>query len=315
MLLAAPALCAAQQPSRMARIGVLVPSTMAAYAPRMENLRASLRDLGQIEGRHYVFEYRVAEGKTEKLPALAAELVGLGVDVIVTAGTPATRALKQATATIPIVMAANGDAIATGLIASLARPGGNITGTTYFAPELHVKRLELLTQVVPQLRRVGVLVNPENLQIVNATLPALRSAADLMKIELVAAEARNPTEFEGAFSAMVNARAEAVAIADDPMFIFNFRALADLATAKRLPSNGAKEYAEVGGLIGYGANLIEIWRQAGSFVDRILKGARPADLPVEQATKFELVLNLKTAKAIGAKVPQSLLVRADSVIE
>lgn len=299
----------------MARIGVLIPSTMTHYAPRIENLRAGLRDVGRIEGRHYVFEFRVAEGKTERLPALAAELVGLGVDVLVTAGTPSTRALKQATATIPIVMAANGDAIETGLIASLARPGGNITGTTYFAPELHIKRLELIKQVLPQLGRLGVLVNPDNLQTMNATLPALRRAADIMKIELVAAEAKHPGKFEGAFSALVKARTEAVAIADDPVFIANFQALAELATAKRLPSNGAKEYAEAGGLIGYGANLIEIWRQAGSYIDRILKGARPADLPVEQATKFELVLNLKTAKAIGVQLPQSLLVRADNVIQ
>ena len=310
--LAAPALCAAQPSPKIARIGILMAATGGA---RLENLRAGLRELGLIEGRHYVFELREAGGISERLPALAAELVSLGVDVMVTAGTPSTRALKQATTTIPIIMAANGDAIATGMVTSLARPGGNITGLTYFAPELHVKRLELLAQVVPQLRRVGVLVNPGNLQTIDATLPALRSAAEVMKIELMVAEARNPGEFERAFSAMTMARVEAIAIADDPMFIGNFRTLAEMAAARRLPSNGAKEYAELGGLVGYGADLIGMWRQAGSYVSRILKGAKPADLPVEQATKFELVLNLKTAQAIGIKIPSSMRVRADSVIE
>ena len=313
--LAAPLASFSQKPEKIARIGVLIPASTPSYASRVEALRAGLRDLGHIEGRHFVFEFRESEGKYDRLPALAAELVGLKVDVIVTGGTPGTRAIKQATATIPIVMAVSGDAVATGLIASLARPGGNITGTTYFDPELHVKRLELLKEVIPRVRRVGALMNPENLQTVGSTLPTLRRAAELMKLDLPLFEARSPSEFESAFSAMVKKRTEAVEIADDPMFLGNLQAIADFAVANRLPSTGAKEFAEAGGLIGYGANFVELWRRAAYFVDRILKGAKPGDLPVEQATRFELVINLKTAKVLGIKIPQSVLVRADRVIE
>jgi len=211
-------------------------------------------------------------------------------------------------------MAVSGDAVATGLIDSLARPGGNITGTTYFDPELHAKRLELLKATVPRATRIGTLINPDNPQTMASTLPALRRAAESMKVELFLFEARSPSEFEGAISAMTKERVEAVEIADDPMFLGNLRAIADIVASRRLPSTGAKEFAEAGGLLGYGVNFAETFRRAAYFVDKLLKGAKPNDLPVEQATKFELVINLKTAQTLGLTIPQSLLLRADDVI-
>ena len=304
----------AQPATKVARIGFLIPASASSYASRVEALRAGLRDLGYVEGRNLLIEFRVADGKYDRLVDLATELVRLEVEVIVTGGTPGTRAAKQATATIPIVMAVSGDAVATGLIASLARPGGNITGTTYFDPELHAKRLELLKATVPRATRIGALINPDNPQTMASTLPALRRAAESMKVELFLFEARSPSEFEGAISAMTKERVEAVEIADDPMFLGNLRAIADIVASRRLPSTGAKEFAEAGGLLGYGVNFAETFRRAAYFVDKLLKGAKPNDLPVEQATKFELVINLKTAQTLGLTIPQSLLLRADEVI-
>ena len=304
----------AQPATKVARIGFLIPASASSYASRVEALRAGLRDLGYVEGRNLLIEFRVADGKYDRLVDLAAELVRLEVEIIVTGGTPGTRAAKQATATIPIVMAVSGDAVATGLIASLARPGGNITGTTYFDPELHAKRLELLKATVPRATRIGTLINPDNPQTMASTLPALRRAAESMKVELFLFEARSPSEFEGAISAMTKERVEAVEIADDPMFLGNLRAIADIVASRRLPSTGAKEFAEAGGLLGYGVNFAETFRRAAYFVDKLLKGAKPNDLPVEQATKFELVINLKTAQTLGLTIPQSLLLRADDVI-
>jgi len=304
----------AQPATKVARIGFLIPASASSYASRVEALRAGLRDLGYVEGRNLLIEFRVADGKYDRLVDLATELVRLEVEVIVTGGTPGTRAAKQATATIPIVMAVSGDAVATGLIASLARPGGNITGTTYFDPELHAKRLELLKATVPRATRIGTLINPDNPQTMASTLPALRRAAESMKVELFLFEARSPSEFEGAISAMTKERVEAVEIADDPMFLGNLRAIADIVASRRLPSTGAKEFAEAGGLLGYGVNFAETFRRAAYFVDKLLKGAKPNDLPVEQATKFELVINLKTAQTLGLTIPQSLLLRADDVI-
>ena len=304
----------AQPATKVARIGFLIPASASSYASRVEALRAGLRDLGYVEGRNLLIEFRVADGKYDRLVDLATELVRLEVEVIVTGGTPGTRAAKQATATIPIVMAVSGDAVATGLIASLARPGGNITGTTYFDPELHAKRLELLKATVPRATRIGTLINPDNPQTMASTLPALRRAAESMKVELFLFEARSPSEFEGAILAMTKERVEAVEIADDPMFLGNLRAIADIVASRRLPSTGAKEFAEAGGLLGYGVNFAETFRRAAYFVDKLLKGAKPNDLPVEQATKFELVINLKTAQTLGLTIPQSLLLRADDVI-
>lgn len=314
--LAAPFMSLAQQqPAKPARIGFLIPASASSYASRVEALRAGLRDLGYVEGRNLAIEFRSADGKYDRLPGLAVELVRLKVDVIVTGGTPGTRAAKQATAEIPIVMAVSGDAVATGLIASLARPGGNITGTTYFDPELHAKRLELLKEAIPRITRVGALVNPDNPQAMGTTLQRLRLAAESLKLDLPFFEARSSNEFEGAFFAMAKKRVDAAAIVDDPMFLGNLPAIANLAANTRLPSTGAKEFAEAGGLIGYGVDFAGTFRRAAYFVDKILRGAKPGDLPVEQATKFELVINGKTAKALGVTIPQQQLLRVDRVIE
>jgi putative ABC transport system substrate-binding protein len=306
---------AQQRPVNVHRIGFLGATSIAAYKSRVDAVRAGLRDLGYVEGKNLVMEFRWADGMYDRLPNLAAELVRLKVDVIVTGGTPGTRAAKQATTTIPIVMAVSGDAVATGLIASLARPGGNITGTTYLEPELAAKRLELLKEAVPRVTRVGVLINPDNPQTMGTTLQYIRPAAESLKLKLSIFEARSPNEFEHIFSAMVESRVDAVAVMDDGMFIANQRAIADIAANKRLPLTGAKELAETGGLIGYGVDFVQTYYRAAYFVDRILKGTKPGDLPVERSAKFELVINLKTAKALGLTIPQSLLQRADGLIQ
>jgi putative ABC transport system substrate-binding protein len=306
---------AQQRPVNVHRIGFLGATSIAAYKSRVDAVRAGLRDLGYVEGKNLVMEFRWADGMYDRLPNLAAELVRLKVDVIVTGGTPGTRAAKQATKTIPIVMAVSGDAVATGLIASLARPGGNITGTTYFDPELAAKRLELLKEAVPRATRVGVLTNPDNPQTMGTTLQYIRLAAESLKLKLSIFEARSPNEFEHIFSAMVESRVDAVAVVDDGMFIANQRAIADIAANKRLPLTGAKELAETGGLIGYGVDFVQTYYRAAYFVDRILKGTKPGDLPVERSAKFELVINLKTAKALGLTIPTSLLQRADQLIQ
>lgn len=274
-----------------------------------------MQSLGYIEGRNIEIEVRWAEGKYDRLAELAAELVRLRVDIIVTGGTPGVRAAKQATTTIPIVMTVTGDAVASGLVASLALPGGNITGTTYFDPELHAKRLELLKEAIPRMSRVGALLNPDNPQATGTTLRRLRLAAESLRLDLSVFEARGPDEFATAFSAMAKRRVDAVEIVDDGMFLGNLRAIANLAADARFPSTGAKEFAEAGGLLGYGVNFVETWRRGAYFVDRILKGKKPNDLPVEQATTFELVVNVKTAGALQVTIPQSVLLRADKVIE
>ena len=305
---------AQQQPAKIVRIGFLGVESASGYTSRVDALRAGLRELGYVEGKNMVIEFRWADGKNDRLPELAAELVRLKVDVLVTHAVPGTRAAKEATTTIPIVTAVVADPVALGLVASLARPGGNITGSTFFYAELTAKRLELLREVFPRTRYVAVLLNPLNpAQALN--FQAMEITARPLKVGLQKFEVRRPNEFESAFSAMAKKRVDAVAIVEDPMFLANAKGLADLAAKQRLPSIGFNEFAESGGLIGYGANLFELFRRAAYFVDRILKGAKPADLPVEQPTKFELVVNLKTAKALGIKIPQSILVRADRVIE
>ena len=306
---------AQQAPVNVSRIGFLGATSIAGAKSRVEAVRAGLRDLGYVEGKNLAIEFRWADGMYDRLPSLAAELVRLKVDVIVTGGTPGTRAAKQATTTIPIVMAVSGDAVATGLISSLARPGGNITGTTYFDPELHAKRLELLKEAVPRATRIGVLINPNNPQTMGTTLQSIRVAAESLRLKLSIFEARSPNEFEHIFSAMVESRVDAMAMADDGMFLTNLRAIADIAANKRLPSTGAKEFAEAGGLMGYGVDFDQTYYRAAYFVDRILKGAKPGDLPVEQPPRFELVINTKTAAVLGLTVPQSLLQRADKLVQ
>jgi len=279
----------------------------------VEALRQGLRDLGYVEGKNIAIEFRWAEGRDERLPELAGELVRLKVDVIVTTATEPVLTAKRATATIPIVFATVGDAVATGVVASLARPGGNATGSTFFSPELMAKRLELAKEAMPHIARVAVLVNPDSL-LTGPILQAMEVTAKFEKVMVFRFEAHDLSEVNGAFAAMVQRGIDAVIVGDHPRFIVNRRAIADLAAKQRLPAIGYGEFAEAGGLIGYGVNFDELFRRAAYFVDKILKGTKPADLPVEQTTKFEFLVNMKTAKALDIKLPNSILVRADRVI-
>jgi putative ABC transport system substrate-binding protein len=313
-LLAAPLAAQAQQAGKVHRIGYLGATTAFAHARYVEALRLGLRDLGYVEGKNLAIEYRWAEDKYDRLPDLAAELVRMTVDLIVTHATPGTLAAKHATTTIPIVMAISGDAVATGLVASIARPGRNITGSSFFFPELSAKRLELLTEARPAARRMAALVNPNN-PAHTLALKARESTAKALKVELEVVEVRGPQDLSDIFSAMVKRRVEAISVLDDPMLIANARQIADLALTTRLPTIGFREIVDAGGLIAYSVDFPAAWRRAAVFVDKILKGAKPAELPVEQPTKFELVINLKTAKALGLTIPPSLLQRADQVIE
>jgi putative ABC transport system substrate-binding protein len=311
---AAPLASLAQQPPRkVPRIGLLISETPAGQASRIEALRAGLRDLGYVEGGSIAIELRSADGNYDRLPALAAELARLKVDVIVALGIKATLAAKGATTTIPIVFPLNGDPVAAGVVSSLARPGGNLTGSAIFGPEVAAKRLELFKETVPRISRVAVLVNPSSP--FGATLQAMRAAAKVLKLELQVFEVRTPTEFEGVFSRFPKERIDAVMVTQDTLFLANATQLAKLAAAKRLPAAGYTEFADAGGLIGYGTNDAEMHRRAAYFIDRILKGASPGDLPIERATKFELAINLKTARVLGLKIPQPVMLRATRVIE
>jgi putative ABC transport system substrate-binding protein len=305
----------AQQPSgKVFRIGFLGLPSADSLPKRTEAFRAGLRDLGYREGRDVVIEYRWADSKYDRLPALLAELIDLNVDVIVTHGTPGIMAAKQATSTIPIVIAVVGDAVASGLVASLARPGGNVTGLTFFQPELNAKRLELLKETLPELMDVGVLLNPAN-QMNEPVLPQVAQVAHSLKLSLHQFNARGPEEFEGAFAAMEAKHVRALVVFDDAMLIGNASAVAALALKRGVLSCGFLDYAAAGGLMAYGVDFPDMFRRAATYVDKILKGTKPADLPVEQATKFSTILNLATAKALGLNVPSSLLLRADEVIE
>jgi len=281
----------------------------------LEAIRQGLRDLGWVEGQNIAIEVRFAEGKTDQLPALAAELVRLKVDLIVTSSTPAALAAKQATTTIPIVIGFAADPVGSGIVASLARPGANITGWTHLGLELRAKYLDLLKEAVPAAIRFGVLWNPAN-QVHRPSLKIIEAAAQGLKVELHPVGVQDPKELASTFSALVGKRVEALVVFLDGMFHAQTPLIIALAARSRLPAMyGGREYAEAGGLMAYGANLSEMHRLGAAFVDKILKGAKPGDLPVEQPTKFELVINLKTAKALGLTIPQSLLLRADEVLE
>jgi putative ABC transport system substrate-binding protein len=304
----------AQQPVKIIRIGFLGATTAAAYATQLEGFRLGLRDLGYIEGKNIAIEFRWAEGKYERLQEFATDLIEHKVDVVVTHGTPGTLALQRVTKTVPIVMATSGDAVITGLVNSLARPGGNITGLSYFGPELAAKRLELIKEIVPSLAQLAFLVNPNN-PIVKQDFQAVKIAAIPLKLEVQKFEVRGPQEFESAFANMTKKGAEAVAIDGDGMLTGNAKAIADIAAKQRLPTVGEAPFANAGGLIGYGPDYPAMFRRAAFYVDKILKGTSPADLPVEQPTKFNLIINLKTAKMLGLTVPPTLVARADEVIE
>jgi putative ABC transport system substrate-binding protein len=312
-LLAAPLAAPAQQPpGKSARIGFLflVPTPFLDEA-----FRQGLHELGYVEGQNIAIEYRSAEGKYEGLPGLAAELVRLKVNVIVAASPPATEAAKQATSTIPIVFTVSGDPVAEGFVASLARPGGNLTGLATISPELVGKQLEMLKTVAPKVSRVAVLQNPDQ----PSHARAVRQAADAARalaVQLQVLKARNPSEIDAAFAAMSSQRAGGVLVLRDAVFRAQGAQIVALAAKSRLPAMyGLREQAEAGGLMAYGASVPQLFRRAATYVDKILKGAKPADLPVEQPTKFELVINLKTAKALGLTIPPSLLGQADLVIQ
>jgi putative ABC transport system substrate-binding protein len=316
-LAAAPLASVAQPQNKIWRVGFLAlrhvdfVDTDYYYGP----FRQGMRELGYVEGRNLAIEWRSAEGKAERLPALAAELVRLNVDVIVTAGTAATIAAQKATATVPIVIAASNDPVGSGLVKSLSRPGANITGLSNLGIDISPKNLEIMQSLVPKLSQVAVLVNPAN-SAHAAILKSTQAAASKLNIKILPAEARTVQEIERAFSVIARERAGAVIVVIDPFFIQQGRQIADLAAKHRLPSmSGSREYAEAGGLVGYGQNLADNYRRAAAYVDKIFKGARPGDLPVEQPTTLELFINRKTAKAIGLAIPQELLLRADRVIE
>jgi ABC-type uncharacterized transport system substrate-binding protein len=308
-----PLAARAQPATRIHRIGFLGGAEPVGYAAQLEAMRLGLRDHGYVDGRNVAIEYRWAEGKYERLAPLAAELVGLKVDVIITQGTPAALAAKSATTTIPIVMAIVGNPVETGIVTSLARPGGNVTGSSFFWAELNAKRLELMKDLDPGLARAGVLMNPDN-PAMASILQTMEETAEALNVKLQPVNVRRLDELDAAFE-QAKAQLEALMVVDDGLFVANARRIAELAIKSRLPSIGFREYCEAGGMVAYGVDFPHIWRRGAVFVDKILKGTKPADLPVEQATRFEFITNLKTAKVLGFDVPPALSARADEVIE
>jgi putative ABC transport system substrate-binding protein len=298
----------------MARGGFLGLPAVDSLPQRTEAFRTGMRDLGYLEGHNVTIDYRWADSNYGRLPALLAELIDLKVDVIVTHGTPGALAAKQATSTIPIVIAVVGDAVASGVVASLAHPGGNVTGLTFFQPELNAKRLELLKEAMPDLMDVGVLLNPSN-QMNEPVLPEVARVSESLKLRLHQFDARAPGDFDGAFAAMNAKGVRAFIVFDDAMLIGNAKMLAALALKHGLASCGFLDYAGSGGLIAYGVDFPDMFRRSAAYVDKILKGAKPSELPVEQATRFATILNMVTAKGLGLTIPSSLLLRADQVIE
>src|SRR4051812_3108659 len=310
----------AQQAAKAARIGFLSPGSLGSPDGQafLVAFRQGLHELGHVEGRDFVFEQRAAEGKFERLPDLAAELVRLPVDIIIAAATPATRAAQRATTTIPIVAIAMGDPVRDGLVASLGLPGGNITGTTFLGPELVPKRLALLKELLPAISRVGVLWHRDAFseRTTSDMLKETADAAGALGLQLQLVEVRGAVEFDDAFSAMAAERAEALFQFPSTMLFGERRRLVELAAMHRLPAMfNEREFVELGGLIAYGTSIAALRRRTAAYVDKILRGAKPADLPVEQPTKFELLINLNTAKALGLTIPPHVLARADEVIE
>ncbi len=305
----------AQQEKRVPRIGLLSPFSRSDTALWHQAFLEGLRDLGWVEGQNIVVEYRYAEGKVDVLPELAADLVRLKVDIIVTAVTNDTLAAKNTTKEIPIVMAAAGDPVATGIVESLARPGGNITGLSQMNPELTGKRLDLLKEIVPKLSPVAVLWNPED-PISILGWDEIQLPARKLGVEVHSLEVRSPGDLDKALDEAARTHVGALVIMPNPVFVTNLKRIADFAAQNRLPSIfHLREFANAGGLVSYGIDRSDQFRRAATYVDKILKGAKPADLPIEQPTKFELVINLKTAKALGLAVPPTLLSSADEVIE
>ncbi len=313
---AAPLAAGAQQPTKVPRVGYL--SSHSPERFRVEVFRGALHELGWVEGGNFIIDYRSADGKFDRLPELAAELVRLNVNVIVAATTLSALAAKRATQTIPIVFTHVSDPVGSGLVTSFARPGGNITGFTHINVGLSPKRLEFLKEAIPKVTRVTALWHPGGLdeRTQRDMLKETEDAARTLGVQLQFLAARGPDDFDRAFAAVTRDRADALIVLPSPIFLNEHRRIADLAAKNRLPAvYFAREFAEAGGLMAYGANMADIVRRAASHVDKILKGAKPGELPVEQAMRFELVINLKTAKALGLTIPQSVLIRADQVIQ
>jgi putative ABC transport system substrate-binding protein len=295
-------------------VGVLASSTEVAFAANVEVFRQGLHELGWVEGRNLALEVRYADAY-QRLPVLAAELVGLNVDVIFAMASPAIRAAKQATTSVPIVMETLGDAVSTGLVPNLARPGGNLTGISGFSPELTGKQLELLREILPRASRVALLANRDNTA-VTVVIRATEGAAARIGVQLHVVKVRQPAELDGAFETMARARVDALIVAADPMFSSQRQRIVELAARRRLPAAyGSGVFPDVGGLLSYGQHKSERFRRAAAYVDRILKGTKAGDLPIEQPSTFELVLNLKTAHALGLELPSSVRLRANHIIE
>lgn len=304
----------AQPPGGVVRIGVLG-ATRAEDLPSLDGFRRGLQERGYVDGHNVAVEYRWAEGRFERLPELASELVALKPALIVALVTQASLAAKKATSSIPIVMVAVGDPIGSGLVRSLGRPGGNVTGNSSATVDVASKSLEILKEIASDRRRVAILWNPANAVFQSQLLKAAEAASRRLGLHAQFVAARNTAEIDTAFQAMGRGRADAVAILSDPIFVRERQRIAALAAKERLPSIGGIEYAEAGGLVGFGPNFYELYRGAAAYVERILKGAKPAELPVEQPTRFELIVNLRTAKALALTIPPSLLLRADRLIE
>jgi putative ABC transport system substrate-binding protein len=304
-----------QPAKKLPRIGVLVPGALATTSHIVAALTQGMREHGYVEGQNVVVERRFADNRAERISEIAAELVRLKVDVIVTSSDVGVAAVTQQTQTIPIVMANSTDPVGTGFVASLARPGGNVTGLTGISPELSAKRLEVLKEIVPGLTRVAIIWNPD-LRGAVFDYKETESAARALRLQLQAVEVSRADDFDRAFAALTTGRAEALIVVGSPLAFTNRGQIASLAQKHRLPTlYGQREYVDAGGLIAYGPNLADAWRRAATFVEKILKGAKPGELPIEQPTKFELVINLKTAKALVLTIPPSLLRRADEVIQ
>jgi len=312
--LAAPVVAAAPA-GKVYRIGLLVVSSASEYRLNVDAFRERLRELGYVEGHNAVLEYKWVEGRYDRLSDLAVELVRSKVDVIVTHGTPGTRAAERASKTIPIIMATVGDPEEQGLVASLARPGGNITGLSQLFSELVAKRAELLKELAPGISRLAVLMNPANPSHRPQMFRQVEAVALSLGMELYQSPITTAEDFEPAFSRMAKRRVQAVLVVEDGLINSHSKRIVDLANRNKLPSAGFKPIVEAGGLMAYAPDHRDLWRRAAAYVDKILKGARPGDLPIEQPTKFELVINLNTARALGLTIPQSLLLRADQVIQ
>jgi len=314
-LLAAPLAVEAQVAGKVYRIGVLEVVAVTSNTTNLAAFRQGLRELGYVEGQNFVIEYRSADGRAERFPDLAAELVRLKVDVIVTRGTPAALAAKHATGTIPIVMASSGDPLAVGLAASLAHPGGNVTGLSAFATEIQGKQLELVREIVPRITRIGFLLNMSN-PVRQAEWKVVEPLARSAGLQAQLIDMRTARDLEPALDAAMRQRIGALIVGVDALTQANRGEIAQASIKRHLPSmSRERELADAGGLMSYGVHYPDLYRRAATFVDKILKGAKPADLPVEQPTKFELVINMKTAKALGLTIPPSLLQRADEVIQ